>query len=51
MLYLFDLFFIFSLIFIAINHIPSFKLDVLVSIPVSEYFLSFLDDNVHEESE
>ena len=47
MLYLFDLFFIFS----PINHIPSFKLDVLVSISISEYFLSFLDDNVHEESE
>ena len=46
MLYLCDLFFIFSLIFIVISHITLFKYtDIFL-----EYLL-FLDDKVYEESE
>ena len=41
-----DLFFIFSLIFIAINLITSLK-----QMHFLEYILLFLDDNVDEESE
>ena len=46
MLYLCDLFFIFSLIFIVISHITLFKYTYIFL----EYLL-FLDDKVYEESE
>ena len=48
--YLCDLFFIFSLIFIAINHITSLKQTLLFFFHFLEYFLLFLDENVDEES-
>ena len=51
MSYLCDLFFIFSLIFIAINHITSLKQTQLLFVPFLEYLLLFLDDKVDEESE
>ena len=41
MSYLCDLFFIFSLIFIVINHITSFKQTYLFFAPFLEYFLLF----------
>ena len=51
MSYLCDLFLIFSLIFIAINHITSLKQSHLVFEHFLEYLLLFLDDNVDEENE
>ena len=51
MLYLCDLFFIFSLIFSVINHITSFKQTYLFFVHFLEYLLLFLDNNVSEESE
>ena len=46
-----DLLFIFSLIFIAINHITSSKEMLLSFVYFLEYLLLFLDDNAREESE
>ena len=51
MSYLCDLFLIFSLIFIVINHITLFKEIYLFFVHFLEYFLLFLDDNLNEESE
>ena len=50
MAYLCDLVFIFSLIFIAINHITVFKQTYLIFANLLEYLQLFLDDNVDEES-
>ena len=51
MSYLCNLFFIFNLIFIIINHITSFKQTYLVFVHVFlEYLLIFLNYNVGEES-
>ena len=50
MSYLCGLFFIFSLIFIVINHITSFKQAYLILNIFLVYLLSFLDDSVDEES-
>ena len=49
--YLCELLFIFSLIFIVINHYNLIKTDALVFCTFLEHLLSFLDDNVDEESE
>ena len=49
--YLYDLFFIFSLIFIVINHMTSFKQTYLFFGHFSECVLLFLDHNMVEESE
>ena len=49
MSYLFYLFFIFSLIFIAINHITSLK-QLNFFYAFLEHLPLFLDDNVDEES-
>ena len=49
--YLCDLFFIFNLIFIAINSIASSKQTRLVFAHFLECLPLFLDDNVYEESE
>ena len=49
--YICDLFFIFSLIFIVINHIISIKQTYLFFVRLLEYLLLILDDNVHEENE
>ena len=46
-----DLFFIFSLIFIVINHMTSLRQMHLSFVNFLEYLLLFLDDNVYEESE
>ena len=46
-----DLFFIFSLIFILINHITSLKETHLFFVHFLEYLLLFLNDNVDEESD
>ena len=43
-------FFIFSLIFIVIKYITSFKQAYLFFVPL-KYLLLFLDDNMDEESE
>ena len=51
MSYLWDLFFIFSLIFIVINRITSFKQTYLFFVHFLECLPLFLDNNVHEESE
>ena len=51
MSYFCDLFFISSLIFIAINHITSWKQAQLFSVHFLEYLRVFLDNNVDEESE
>ena len=51
MLYLCDLFLIFSLIFIFINNITSLKQTHLAFVQFLKYLLLFLDDNVDEESE
>ena len=48
--YLCDKFFIFSLIFIAINHITLFKQTYLFLVPFLEYLLLFLDDNVMKKA-
>ena len=45
-----DLFFIFSIAFIVINHITSFKQTLLFFIHFLEYLVLFLDDNEDEES-
>ena len=50
-LYLCDLFFIFSLIFIVINDITSFKQTYLLFVHFLEYLLLFLFDTVDEECE
>ena len=49
MFYIYDLFFIFSLIFIVINHITSLK-QTLIFCTFLEYLLLFLDNNVDEKS-
>ena len=46
-----DLFFIFTLIVIVINHITSFKQTFLFFVHFLENLLLFVDDNVDEESE
>ena len=46
-----NLFFIFSLIFIVINHIASFKQMYLFFVQFLEYLLLFEDENVDEESQ
>ena len=51
MSYIRDLFFIFILGFIVINHITSLKQTKLFFVHFLEYLLLFLDDNVDEESE
>ena len=48
---LYDLFFILSLIFIAINYVTSLKQTYLFFVHVLECLLLFLDDNVDEESD
>ena len=45
-----DLFFIFNLIFIVIDHITSFKQTYLFYVQFLEYLLLFLDYKVDEES-
>ena len=49
MFYLSILFLIFSLIFIAMNHITSLKQTNLFFVHFLEYLLLFLDDNVNEK--
>ena len=49
-LYLCDLFFNSSLIFIVTNHITSLKQTYLFFAKFLEYLLLFLDDNVYETS-
>ena len=49
MSYICDLFFIFSLIFIVINHITSLKQAKLFFVIFLEYLLLPLDDNVDEK--
>ena len=49
MLYLYVLFFIFSLIFIIMNHITSLKHSHLFFVHFLEYLLLFLDDHVDEK--
>ena len=51
MLYLCDLFFLFSFIFIAINYKTSFKQRYLFLVHFLEYLLLFLGDDGDEESE
>ena len=51
MSYLCELIFIFSFIFIVINHISSFQQTYLFFVPFLEYLLSFLDDNVDERKQ
>ena len=51
MLYLCDLCFIFSLIFMIINHITLLKQVYLIFVHFLEYLVLFLDDNINEESE
>ena len=51
MSYLCELIFIFSFIFIVINHISSFQQTYLLFVPFLEYLLSFLDDNVDERKQ
>ena len=46
-----DLFFIFSLIFISVDHITSLKQTHLFFAYFLEYLVLFLDDNVDEENE
>ena len=50
MSYLLDIFFIFSLIFFAINHISSFKYTYMFFAQFLEYLLFSLGDNVDEET-
>ena len=50
MSYLCDLFYIFSLVFIVINHVTSFKQTYLFFVHFLEYLLLLLDDIVDEES-
>ena len=49
MLYMADLFFIFSLIFIVINNL--IKTDALVFVYFLEYLLLFLEDSLDDKSE
>ena len=51
MSYLCDFFFIFSLIFIVINHITSLKQTHLFFVHFLECLLLFLEDNVDEARE
>ena len=51
MLYLCHVYFIFSLIFIVINHVTSLKKMHLFFADLLKYLLLFLDDNVDEENE
>ena len=51
MSYFCDVFFIFSLIFIAVNHMKSLKQTHFFFVHFLEYLLSVLVDNVDEESE
>ena len=51
MLHLCDLFFMFSLIFVAVNSIRSLNQTNLFLAHFLEYLLLFLDDNVDEKSE
>ena len=51
MSYLYDLLFIFSLIFIVIIHLTSLRQTHLLFVHFLEYLLLSLDDNVDEESE
>ena len=51
MSYLYDLFFISSLIFIVISHITSLKQTYLISVHFLEYLLLFMDDSMDEKSE
>ena len=51
MSYFRDVFFIFSLIFIAVNHMKSLKQTHFSFAHFLEYLLSVLVDNVDEESE
>ena len=51
MSHLCDLIFIYSLIFVDINHITSFKQTYLFFVHFLDYPLLVLDDNVDEESE
>ena len=48
--YLCDLYFIFSLILIVINHITSLKQTRLFCVRFLEYLLIFLDDNLDQEN-
>ena len=48
---IYDLFFIFSLVFVVINHITPLKQTHLFFVHFSECLLLFLDDNVDEKSE
>ena len=50
MLYLWDLIFIFSPVFIVINNIITLKQTHLFFVHFLEYLLLFLDNNVDEES-
>ena len=50
MLYLWDLFFIFSIIFIVIDHITTLRQTHLFFLHFLEYILLFLDNEVDEES-
>ena len=50
MSYLCDLFFMFSLTFIAINYITSLKQTHLIFVQFLEYLLLSLDDNVYEKT-
>ena len=50
MSYLCDLFLIFNLIFIVINHIASIKQMYLILVHFLEYLLLFLDVNVDEKN-
>ena len=49
MSYHFNIFFIFSLIFIVVNHITSLKQTHLLFVCFLEHLLLFLDDNVDED--
>ena len=49
--YISDLFLIFSLVFIVINHIISLRQTHLILVHFIKYVLLFLDDNVDEDSE
>ena len=49
--YLYNLFSIFRLIFIVINHLMSLKQAHLFFVHILQYLLLFLNDNVDEESE
>ena len=51
MSYICDLFFIFSFVFVVIDHITSLKQTHLFFVRFSEHRLLFLDDNVDEKSE